>query len=136
MIQFIKDVRRDLETPDLPFVIAETGMSGLEEKHPRALSLMAAQKAVADYPDFKVSCLFPLETFTVSRSLTFKAGIPSLNVLLRRRLIQEILNCSIRPGFVSVWQQQLFPELKKTLLCKDFEQNHSFLMTIRFVHTS
>ena len=52
MIQFIKDVRRDLETPDLPFVIAETGMSGLEEKHPRALSLMAAQKAVADYPDF------------------------------------------------------------------------------------
>ena len=58
MIQFIKDVRRDLEKPDLPFVIAETGMSGLEEKHPRALSLMAAQKAVADCPDFKGTVAF------------------------------------------------------------------------------
>jgi hypothetical protein len=58
MIQFIKDVRRDLQKPTLPFVIAETGMSGLEEKHPRALSLMAAQKAVTDYPDFKGSVAF------------------------------------------------------------------------------
>ena len=58
MIQFINDVRRDLETPDLPFVIAETGMSGPEEKHPRALSLMAAQKAAADYPDFKGNVAF------------------------------------------------------------------------------
>jgi len=58
MIQFIKDVRRELETPDLPFVIAETGMSGLEEKHPRALALMAAQKAVADHPDFKGNVAF------------------------------------------------------------------------------
>lgn len=58
MIQFIKDVRRDLEKPDLPFVIAETGMSGPEEKHPRALSLMAAQKAAADYPDFERNVAF------------------------------------------------------------------------------
>ena len=58
MIQFIKDVRRDLQKPTLPFVIAETGMSGPEEKHPRALSLMAAQKAVTDYPDFKGNVAF------------------------------------------------------------------------------
>ena len=58
MIEFIKDVRRDLQKPNLPFVIAETGMSGLEEKHPRALSLMAAQKAVADYPNFKGNVAF------------------------------------------------------------------------------
>ena len=58
MIQFIKDVRRDLKAPALPFVIAETGMSGPEEKHPRALSLMAAQKAAADYPKFKENVAF------------------------------------------------------------------------------
>ena len=58
MIQFIKDVRRDLKEPALPFVIAETGMSGPEEKHPRALSLMAAQKAVADHPEFNGNVAF------------------------------------------------------------------------------
>ena len=58
MIEFIKDVRRDLQKPTLPFVIAETGMSGPGEKHPRALSLMAAQKAVTDYPDFKGNVAF------------------------------------------------------------------------------
>jgi hypothetical protein len=52
MIQFIKDVRRDLGLPKLPFVIATTGISGWNETHPRALSLMEAQMAVADYPDF------------------------------------------------------------------------------------
>lgn len=52
MIQFIKDVRKDLGVPKLPFVMASTGMSGWEETHPRALSLMEAQLAVADYPDF------------------------------------------------------------------------------------
>jgi len=36
MAQFILDVRRDLGVEKLPFVIAETGMGGPEEKHPRA----------------------------------------------------------------------------------------------------
>lgn len=58
MIQFIKDIRYDLGKPTLPFVIAETGMSGPEEKHPRALSLMAAQKAATNYPDFKRNVAF------------------------------------------------------------------------------
>ena len=43
---------------DLPFVIAETGMSGREETHPRALSLMRAQAAVADYTEFKGNVAF------------------------------------------------------------------------------
>jgi alpha-galactosidase len=38
MVHFIHDMRRDLGVPNLPFVIAETGMSGWEEKHPRALA--------------------------------------------------------------------------------------------------
>jgi len=39
-------------------VIAETGMSGFQEKHPRALSLMKAQAAVAEMRDFKSNVSF------------------------------------------------------------------------------
>ena len=52
LANLIRDLRKELGTPDLPFVIAETGMSGPDEKHPRALSLMAAQAAVAKRPEF------------------------------------------------------------------------------------
>ena len=48
----IRDLRKELNAPNLPFVIAETGMTGPTESHPRALSLMAAQKAVAEKPEF------------------------------------------------------------------------------------
>lgn len=58
MANFIRDIRRDLGTPGLPFVIAETGMSGLKETHPRALSLMKAQAAVAEYPEFRGNVAF------------------------------------------------------------------------------
>jgi len=58
LAHFIRDVRKDLGVPKLPFVIAETGMSGREEKHPRALSLMKAQAAVAEYPEFKGNVAF------------------------------------------------------------------------------
>ncbi|NCG12764.1 MAG: hypothetical protein GWP38_05400 [Planctomycetia bacterium] len=53
---FIQDIRVDLATPNLPFVIATTGMSGWSETHPRALSLMAAQLAMENstiYPQFE-----------------------------------------------------------------------------------
>ena len=60
----IRDLRKALEDPDLPFVIAETGMSGPDEKHPRALSLMAAQKAVAARPEFRGTVAFvPTQRF-------------------------------------------------------------------------
>lgn len=58
MAHFIRDIRRDLAAPGLPFVIAETGMSGPEEKHPRALSLMKAQAAVAERAEFKGNVAF------------------------------------------------------------------------------
>lgn len=54
----IRDLRRDLGVKLLPFVVAETGMSGHEEKHPRALSLMKAQAAVAKYPEFQGNVAF------------------------------------------------------------------------------
>ena len=58
MANFIRDVRKDLGMPAVPFVIAETGMTGPEEKHPRALSLMKAQAAVAEHPEFKGNVAF------------------------------------------------------------------------------
>jgi alpha-galactosidase len=58
LANFIRDIRKDLGAAQLPFVIAETGMSGLEENHPRALSLMKAQAAVAEYPEFKSNVAF------------------------------------------------------------------------------
>ncbi|MFM7316841.1 MAG: sialate O-acetylesterase [bacterium] len=58
MANFIRDIRKDLGVKNLPFVIAETGMTGPNEKHPRALSLMKAQAAVAEYPEFKGNVAF------------------------------------------------------------------------------
>jgi alpha-galactosidase len=58
MTHFIRDIRKDLGQPNLPFVIAETGMSGHEETHPRALSLMKAQAAVAQQAEFKNNVAF------------------------------------------------------------------------------
>jgi len=58
LANFIRDIRRDLEAPKLPFVIAETGMSGPQERHPRALSLMKAQAAVAKLDEFQGNVQF------------------------------------------------------------------------------
>jgi hypothetical protein len=58
MVHFIRDIRKDLGAPALPFVIAETGMGGLEETHPRALSLMKAQAAAAEHKEFKGNVAF------------------------------------------------------------------------------
>jgi carbohydrate esterase-like sialic acid-specific acetylesterase len=58
MAHFIRDIRKDLGVKNLPFVIAETGMTGKDEKHPRALSLMKAQAAVAEYAEFQGNVAF------------------------------------------------------------------------------
>lgn len=58
LANFIRDVRKDLGVPKLPFVIAETGMSGHGERHPRALSLMRAQAAVPKYREFEGNVAF------------------------------------------------------------------------------
>ena len=58
MANFIRDVRKELDIEKLPFVIAETGMSGHSEKHPRALSLMRAQAAVAKHDEFRGNVAF------------------------------------------------------------------------------
>lgn len=58
MINFIKDIRRDLEAPLLPFVIAETGMGGMEETNERALALMEAQASAARHKEFQGNVAF------------------------------------------------------------------------------
>jgi alpha-galactosidase len=58
LAHFIRDLRKELGAPALPFVNAETGMNGPDEKHPRALSLMKAQAAVAERPEFKGNVAF------------------------------------------------------------------------------
>jgi hypothetical protein len=58
LANFIRDVRKDLGVPKLPFVVAETGMNGPSETHPRALSLMRAQAAVAKYAEFQGTVAF------------------------------------------------------------------------------
>jgi alpha-galactosidase len=58
LAHLIRDLRRDLNSPNLPFVIAETGMSGPEEKHPRALSLMKAQASVPALEEFSATTAF------------------------------------------------------------------------------
>ncbi|MCY3019435.1 MAG: sialate O-acetylesterase [Planctomycetota bacterium] len=55
MANFIRDVRKDLGVPKLPFVIGGSGFGGWEQTNGRRLKIMAAQSAVADPVDFKDS---------------------------------------------------------------------------------
>ena len=57
-VHFIRDMRQALGAPTLPFVIAETGMTGPSESHPRALALMKAQAGVAERAEFRGTVAF------------------------------------------------------------------------------
>jgi hypothetical protein len=71
LAHFIRDIRKDLGVKNLPFVIAETGMTGPEEKHPRALSLMKAQQAVTEHKEFRGNVAFvPTKAFWRDQSVS------------------------------------------------------------------
>lgn len=59
LVHLVKDLRKDLGVPNLPFVIADTGMGGwdIPDRYKgKAVKLMDAQMAIADpkkYPEFK-----------------------------------------------------------------------------------
>jgi len=53
MANFIRDVRKDLGVPKMPFVIGGSGFGGWEQSIPRRLKIMEAQEAVAKYDEFK-----------------------------------------------------------------------------------
>lgn len=58
MVNFIKDIRKDLAFPNMPFVIGECGLCGPSEANPKALVVMKAQKAAAEKPEFKGNVAF------------------------------------------------------------------------------
>jgi alpha-galactosidase len=55
MANFIRDVRKDLKTPNLPFVIGQLGVGGVNEDppNPRKQTFKDAQAAAAELPEFK-----------------------------------------------------------------------------------
>jgi hypothetical protein len=53
MKQFIKDVRKDLHTPKLPFVIAAIGTNGSKEAKGGGLTVRTAQLAMNEVPEFE-----------------------------------------------------------------------------------
>lgn len=54
MVNFIRDVRKDLKTPNLPFVIGVLGVGGVEEKpNPKKQRFKDAQAAAGELPEFK-----------------------------------------------------------------------------------
>lgn len=59
LINFIKDIRHDLEAPNLPFVIANSGFAGWEQKVTRRLDIIKAQANAARLPEFagNVKCV-------------------------------------------------------------------------------
>lgn len=59
MVNFIRDVRKDLGVKNLPFVIADSGFGGRNQKVQRRLGIVNAQAAAAANPEFKgtVACV-------------------------------------------------------------------------------
>ena len=53
MKHYIKDVRKDLDAPNLPFVIAALGVSGSKPASAGELTVRNAQMAMNDVPEFK-----------------------------------------------------------------------------------
>jgi len=58
MVNFIKDIRKDLGLPNLPFVIGGSGFGGWEQKNARRLKIMEAQQAAAAREEFKGNVLY------------------------------------------------------------------------------
>jgi hypothetical protein len=53
MQHFIRDVRQDLHTPQLPFVIAAMGQNGSKPAAGAMLTIREAQMSMNDVPEFK-----------------------------------------------------------------------------------
>jgi len=55
MVTFIKDVRKDLKSPNMPFVIGQLGVGGVKEEKPNAGKdkFKAAQAKAAERPEFQ-----------------------------------------------------------------------------------
>ena len=52
MANFIRDVRQDLDSPNLPFVIGVSGFSGWNQTNSRRLGIINAQLAMGNYTKY------------------------------------------------------------------------------------
>jgi alpha-galactosidase len=50
---FIRDVRKDLSAPKMPFVIGVMGVGGLKDQSPSMVAFRQAMAAPAEMPEFK-----------------------------------------------------------------------------------
>lgn len=59
MEQFIRDVRKDLKAPNMPFVIGQSGQNGFKKAEGGMAKVKEAQAAMENVPDFKgnVKCV-------------------------------------------------------------------------------
>jgi alpha-galactosidase len=76
MANFIRDVRKDLDAQELPFVIANSGFGGRNQKNERRLGIMEAQAAAAALPEFKgnVACVETRDFFRTPEESPSKQG--------------------------------------------------------------
>ena len=76
LANLIRDVRKDLGVENLPFVIADSGFGGKNQKVDRRLKIRAAQAAPAEYPEFKgkVYCVQTEEFFRMPEESPSRQG--------------------------------------------------------------
>jgi hypothetical protein len=78
LANLIRDVREDLEAPDMPFIIGELGMHGIEPKgrgSDRVLAMRKAERGVTLQDEFRNSTLFvPTAQYAVNNGTNYNKG--------------------------------------------------------------
>ncbi len=77
MANFIRDVRKDLKAPKLPFVIGQLGVGGVEEEpNPKKKAFKDAQAAPAEFPEFQgnVAVVKTDQYWDVEAAAVYKKG--------------------------------------------------------------
>ena len=116
LAHFIRDIRRDLKTPDLPFVIGELGTGG-EDANEGMATFRNQQRSVAELPEFKgnvafapTAHLYPIEPKMDDKWAAFK----KLAQANERKAEDDATR--INPGefYQQNWEQKYYQQLKYT----------------------
>jgi alpha-galactosidase len=137
LAHFIRDIRKDLGVKHLPFVIAETGMTGPTEKHPRALALMKAQAAVADHEEFRGNVAFvPTKRFWREKELSptgqgyhWNSNAETYYLIgdAMGQAMKQLLQKRPVPAFAPQQSKLPVPPPPKATVLLDDKGNHAFL---------
>ena len=72
LANLIRDVREDLEAHNMPFIIGELGMGGIDPEGRRILAMRKAERGVALQDEFRNSTLFvPTAQYAVNNGTTY-----------------------------------------------------------------